>query len=244
MLLDIGKYQEDGNAWQDLFKVCKAGRNPPKVPAVFNEELMSKGFSVPQDLLELQQQYRETFQLVMEGVMELAFSNLDWIDDEAVILSEALPYCCSVEKIDLKSNDICAAGAAAVFRSASHCPKLEVISMTKNHLGDAGARAISGAMLDIPRLRTLWLNECHIGDSGIEAMMLQLPRCNSLRNLYVFDNVITDEGAEAVIDCLPRCWLLVQLGIGGNPLSQEIITRLQKAWDMVSRPPGHAIYLR
>jgi len=243
MLLDIGKY-ENGNHWCDLFKTCKAGRSPPKVPAVFNVELTSKGFSVPRDLLQLQTQYLETFHLVMETVIELAFSNLDWIDDDAMILAEALPHCLALEKIDLKSNDICAAGAGAIFRAAAHCDRLEVISMTKNHLGDTGAQAISSAMLNIPRLRTLWLNECDIGDRGIDALMLQLPHSHSLRNFYVFDNANTDEGARVVINNLPECWFLFQMGIGGNPISEENIPLLQRAWDMVARPPGHSIYVR
>lgn len=245
MLLDIGKFvQGRHHNWPEIYAACKAGRNPPKTPERFNPELARKSFDVCQDVAKLQQAYTETFENVLQNVLELAFSNLDWIDEEALLLSASLPQCTSVEKIDLKSNDIGAEGVAAIFEAAAQCPQLQVISMTKNPLGNAGAQAISIAIPNIPSLKTLWLNECNIGDDGIESLMRYLRHCTSLDNFYVFDNNIKDEGAVAIIDALPQCPSLVQFGIGGNDISEPNIQRLQEAWYSVERQEGNCIYVR
>jgi hypothetical protein len=245
MLLDIGQYNETDHAgWPHIYGACKAGRSPPITPEKFNKKMSDLGFSVPKDLELLQKMYTETFIEVLAGVQELAFSNLNWIDEEATSLSEALPYCKEVEKIDLKSNDIGAAGAHAIFEQAVQCPKLEVISMTKNPLGDDASQSIAPHLPKLVALKTLWLNECDIGDDGIAAFMRELPNCRGLRNFYVFDNAITDDGAKEIIDVLPQCPFLVQFGIGGNNINEETISLLQKSWEVCQRVNGHQIYVR
>lgn len=240
MVFDIGKYDGQNN-WTAIYAACKAGRSPPLTPTNFNEQLSQKGFSQQGDEAELQRQYGETFNSVMGAVLELAFSNLDWTDMEAHMLAEIISFCQLLEKLDLKSNEICADGVGAICEAATHTP-VEVISLTKNPLFNSGAQAISTTLARMRSLKTLWLNECGIGNAGIQAIMSQVCHSPSLENLYIFDNAITDEGMQAVIDMLPQCPRLLSFGLGGNHFSEGARRRVQRVWQQ-SRPRGATIYL-
>lgn len=243
MLFDMGEYHGEDN-WYDIYRTCKAGRMPAMTPLSFNEALNGKCFTQASDEAQLQQQYAETFHVVLPQTKEISVSNLEWLDGDAETLSKVIPYCSSLAKIDAKSNEICAAGAGAICKACTVCP-VEVISLTKNPLGDAGARAIADSIGGMTNLKTLWLNECSIGDEGVLAVMSQLEHSKSdLQNMFVFDNLITDTGAEAVADLLPQCPKLFQVGIGGNQISEAVLQRLQEAWDSVPRARGACIYLR
>merc|ERR1712196_515440 len=166
----------------------------------------------------------------------------DWTDTEARMLAKTVPHCKSIEKMDLKSNEICADGVGAICEAATQTA-VQVISFTKNPLSDSGAKAISRAIPRMQGLRTLWLNECGIGNAGIEAIMSQVQCSLTLENLYLFDNEVTDEGMEAVVAALPGCTRLVAFGVGGNRISEGMIRRLQRAW-AVGRPSEATIYVR
>ncbi|XP_045553127.1 protein NLRC5 isoform X3 [Salmo salar] len=63
-------------------------------------------------------------------------------DDVAVKLSEVLPQCQKLRRLDLESNSISATGAEALARSLQSCPSLEVIRLWRNSISTSDAQRL------------------------------------------------------------------------------------------------------
>jgi len=246
MLMDMGKYDDTRHpTWAHIYGACKAGRLPPQAPLQFNKELDTKRFTNIVDLIMVKDLYRQCFENALSHVKELAFSNLNWGDEEANILAGSLFQCHRCEKMDLKSNDFGPQGVGAIMDAAAQCPKMEVISFTTNRFGDEGAAAIARALPKCRSIVTVWLNETDIGDEGMKALADVLPLCPYIRNLYLFDNAITDESFGALRIMLPKCPGLMQFGIGGNDFNEEHFQTLQEVWrETNGRDKQAVIYIR
>ncbi|KAK6320257.1 hypothetical protein J4Q44_G00093640 [Coregonus suidteri] len=73
---------------------------------------------------------------------DVSFAWNDCGDDVAVKLSEVLPQCQKLRRLDLESNSISATGAEALARSLQSCPSLEVIRLWRNSISTSDAQRL------------------------------------------------------------------------------------------------------
>merc|ERR1711975_187479 len=246
MLLDIGRTTNE-STWTARYREYKADRLPPFTRQAFESMLLTKSSGPAVEAADLVKLYCKFFHMAAQHVREWALSNLDWTDDEALSLAECIEYFIRLKKIDLKSNEICAAGLGAISSALARSnSSVEVLSFTKNPVRDDGAREICKSLPNMSKLKTLWLCTCDIGNVGAIELVTCLAACAgtaALRDLFLFDNNIGNEAAEVFIETLPRCTSLVRLGIGGNRISPPHLHDIQQAWNQVPRGPGSALYL-
>lgn len=125
----------------------------------------------------------------------LDLSGYELGDGEMELLARS-PYFQQLERLNLRVNNLSAAGVAALMK-ARFVSRLKCLDVSYNRLGDEGWEVIGGAPLG--RLESLWLNATWAGRDGAIA----LAESDRLRRLRVFDmgeNPMPDEGMSRLID--------------------------------------------
>ena len=104
--------------------------------------------------------------------------------------------------LNLRENNICAAGASALAEALKVNKTLTKLSAYSNKIGAAGARAIAEALKVNDTLTELYVWDNNIGVRGARAIAESLMVNNTLTELEVGTNDIGAAGASAIAEAL------------------------------------------
>ncbi len=153
-VLDLAKFDE---RMRDLFDViggCAAKRAPPLAPPVFKEDLSTKTFTSPKaDRETVGNLYEKEFDEKLGEATVLYYAMLQWTDEDVVKLCGAI--------------------------ATGKLVKLERLNLMSNQIGDAGAAALAEVVGKLPQLKDLWLmgNDPNISQQAKDALRAALPGC-------------------------------------------------------------------
>jgi hypothetical protein len=110
---------------------CEAARAPPMTPAAFSETLKTLSFTNGADRRFVLEKYEATFTEVMGCATRLDFSRFhSWGDSEMASLGEVLPWCPSVETMNLSYCPSITSIPASITKMKA-CTKLDLTSCEK-----------------------------------------------------------------------------------------------------------------
>jgi len=159
-------------------------------------------------------------------------------DDGAQALADALlvDEAPSLKSMELRDNDMSAAGASAIGRALRQGAgaRLERLDLTGNRIGDDGAKAVAGAMRSAARLEGVALGGNGIGDVGAAAVASALGLAG-LASLSLERNRVGDAGAEALAAALPLAKGLSELNLMQNAVGTRGALALASALERVAR---------
>ncbi|XP_006064311.1 leucine-rich repeat-containing protein 45 isoform X2 [Bubalus bubalis] len=171
-------------------------------------------------------------------------------------MGEALPYCLSlaswlqlvsgatlllqglcvntaVRFLDLKGNNLRAAGAEALAKLLRQNKSIQSLTLEWNNLGtwDEAFATFCGALAANGALRQLDLRNNQINHKGAEELALALKSNASLQQLDLRWNHIGLLGGRALVNCLPSNRTLWKLELAGNNIPGDIIRAVEQAMD-------------
>ena len=151
--LDLGQRTEEAmrGSYNDLQEVCIAKRPPPIHPDEAARRLREvKIFTAGSDVDKVIELYRSFFEGVSQSTVVLTFHGVEWGDEEAVQLAAVLPSFVRLETLELSSNQIGDAGAAALAEAIAKegaFPSLIKINLDdKNPASDEAMKAVKEAL--------------------------------------------------------------------------------------------------
>jgi Ran GTPase-activating protein (RanGAP) involved in mRNA processing and transport len=135
-------------------------------------------------------------------------------------LIEVLIQCPSLQKLNLKRNNINAEGSARIVKALEQCHNIELtyLDLSINKIGDAGAARVAELVRQCPKLSHLNLSLNKIGDAGIESLVGVIKQCHnlSLTNLYLSHNLIQADGVESLVRVLVQCPTIKNIDLSWN----------------------------
>ncbi|XP_011287767.2 leucine-rich repeat-containing protein 45 isoform X2 [Felis catus] len=164
---------------------------------------------------------------------ELILSDCMLSEEGATLLLQGLCANTVVRFLDLKGNNLRAAGAEALGKLLRQNKSIQSLTLEWNNLGaweDAFAtfcRALAGN----GALRQLDLRNNQISHKGAEELALALTRNASLQQLDLRWNDIGLLGGRALVNCLPRNKTLWRLELAGNNVPGDILRAVEQAMD-------------
>jgi hypothetical protein len=136
-----------------------------------------------------------------------------------VALAGALAGVPELKTLEVRSNNIGEAGAAALAGGLAGVPGLQRLDVGGNGIGEAGAAALAGGLVGVPRLQTLSVSGNDIGEAGAAALAGALAGVPGLQALGVGRNGIGDAGAAALAGALAGVPGLQTLSLGDNGIN-------------------------
>uniref|UniRef100_A0A452UP37 Leucine rich repeat containing 45 n=1 Tax=Ursus maritimus TaxID=29073 RepID=A0A452UP37_URSMA len=168
---------------------------------------------------------------------ELILSDCMLSEEGATLLLQGLCANTVVRFLDLKGNNLQAAGAEALGQLLRQNKSIQSLTLEWNNLGpweDAFA-AFCGALAGNGALRQLDLRNNQISHKGAEELALALTRNAHLQQLgFLPDlrwNSIGLLGGRALVNCLPRNRTLWRLELAGNNVPGDILRAVEQAMD-------------
>ncbi|GAB5581431.1 leucine-rich repeat-containing protein 45 isoform X1 [Prionailurus iriomotensis] len=164
---------------------------------------------------------------------ELILSDCMLSEEGATLLLQGLCANTVVRSLDLKGNNLRAAGAEALGQLLRQNKSIQSLTLEWNNMGaweDAFAtfcRALAGN----GALRQLDLRNNQISHKGAEELALALTRNASLQQLDLRWNDIGLLGGRALVNCLPRNKTLWRLELAGNNVPGDILRAVEQAMD-------------
>uniref|UniRef100_A0A667HSF4 Leucine rich repeat containing 45 n=1 Tax=Lynx canadensis TaxID=61383 RepID=A0A667HSF4_LYNCA len=164
---------------------------------------------------------------------ELILSDCMLSEEGATLLLQGLCANTVVRFLDLKGNNLRAAGAEALGQLLRQNKSIQSLTLEWNNMGaweDAFAtfcRALAGN----GALRQLDLRNNQISHKGAEELALALSRNASLQQLDLRWNDIGLLGGRALVNCLPRNKTLWRLELAGNNVPGDILRAVEQAMD-------------
>ncbi|XP_026908292.2 leucine-rich repeat-containing protein 45 isoform X1 [Acinonyx jubatus] len=164
---------------------------------------------------------------------ELILSDCMLSEEGATLLLQGLCANTVVRFLDLKGNNLRAAGAEALGKLLRQNKSIQSLTLEWNNIGaweDAFAtfcRALAGN----GALRQLDLRNNQISHKGAEELALALTRNASLQQLDLRWNDIGLLGGRALVNCLPRNKTLWRLELAGNNVPGDILRAVEQAMD-------------
>ncbi|XP_046949975.1 leucine-rich repeat-containing protein 45 isoform X2 [Lynx rufus] len=164
---------------------------------------------------------------------ELILSDCMLSEEGATLLLQGLCANTVVRFLDLKGNNLRAAGAEALGQLLRQNKSIQSLTLEWNNMGaweDAFAtfcRALAGN----GALRQLDLRNNQISHKGAEELALALTRNASLQQLDLRWNDIGLLGGRALVNCLPRNKTLWRLELAGNNVPGDILRAVEQAMD-------------
>ncbi|XP_045345870.1 leucine-rich repeat-containing protein 45 isoform X1 [Leopardus geoffroyi] len=164
---------------------------------------------------------------------ELILSDCMLSEEGATLLLQGLCANTVVRFLDLKGNNLRAAGAEALGKLLRQNKSIQSLTLEWNNMGaweDAFAtfcRALAGN----GALRQLDLRNNQISHKGAEELALALTRNASLQQLDLRWNDIGLLGGRALVNCLPRNKTLWRLELAGNNVPGDILRAVEQAMD-------------
>ena len=134
-VLDLAKFDESVEDLGDVVEGCAAKRAPPLAPPVFKEDLSTKTFTSPKaDRETVGNLYEKEFDEKLGEATELYYIGLQWTDADVVKLCGAIATgkLVKLEFLNLRNNQIGAAGVAALAEVAGKLPRLEMLYLEYN----------------------------------------------------------------------------------------------------------------
>jgi hypothetical protein len=206
-LLDLGKENNlDVMEWHTVRELCAIGRKVPLLPADFDAQMQTKGFTNGStDRPRVAALYRSCFDARFNEATTLDYRKLRW----GVIEAE---------------------GVARLLRMGV-ARWLAVLILSQNQIGDLGAQHLASALPFARTLQELHLDSNSIGNSRATALANALPQADRLARLGLSGNSIGDAGVRAIAAMLPRAPNLKKLHLGRNhSVGADATKALQAAW--------------
>uniref|UniRef100_A0A8C9KEY8 Leucine rich repeat containing 45 n=1 Tax=Panthera tigris altaica TaxID=74533 RepID=A0A8C9KEY8_PANTA len=164
---------------------------------------------------------------------ELVLSDCMLSEEGAALLLQGLCANTVVRFLDLKGNNLRAAGAEALGKLLRQNKSIQSLTLEWNNMGaweDAFA-TFCRALADNGALRQLDLRNNQISHKGAEELALALTRNASLQQLDLRWNDIGLLGGRALVNCLPRNKTLWRLELAGNNVPGDILRAVEQAMD-------------
>uniref|UniRef100_A0A452SHU0 Leucine rich repeat containing 45 n=1 Tax=Ursus americanus TaxID=9643 RepID=A0A452SHU0_URSAM len=164
---------------------------------------------------------------------ELILSDCMLSEEGATLLLQGLCANTVVRFLDLKGNNLQAAGAEALGQLLRQNKSIQSLTLEWNNLGpweDAFA-AFCGALAGNGALRQLDLRNNQISHKGAEELALALTRNAHLQQLDLRWNSVGLLGGRALVNCLPRNRTLWRLELAGNNVPGDILRAVEQAMD-------------
>ncbi|XP_042770978.1 leucine-rich repeat-containing protein 45 isoform X1 [Panthera leo] len=164
---------------------------------------------------------------------ELILSDCMLSEEGATLLLQGLCANTVVRFLDLKGNNLRAAGAEALGKLLRQNKSIQSLTLEWNNMGaweDAFA-TFCRALADNGALRQLDLRNNQISHKGAEELALALTRNASLQQLDLRWNDIGLLGGRALVNCLPRNKTLWRLELAGNNVPGDILRAVEQAMD-------------
>ncbi|XP_058561407.1 leucine-rich repeat-containing protein 45 isoform X1 [Neofelis nebulosa] len=164
---------------------------------------------------------------------QLTLSDCMLSEEGATLLLQGLCANTVVRFLDLKGNNLRAAGAEALGKLLRQNKSIQSLTLEWNNMGaweDAFA-TFCRALADNGALRQLDLRNNQISHKGAEELALALTRNTSLQQLDLRWNDIGLLGGRALVNCLPRNKTLWRLELAGNNVPGDILRAVEQAMD-------------
>ncbi|XP_053424204.1 leucine-rich repeat-containing protein 45 isoform X2 [Nycticebus coucang] len=164
---------------------------------------------------------------------ELVLSDCMLSEEGATLLLHGLCTNTVVQLLDLKGNNLRAAGAEALGKLLRQNKSIQSLSLEWNSLGaweDAFATFCGGLAAN----STLWhldLRNNQISHKGAEDLALALKDNTTLQQLDLRWNNIGLLGGRALVNCLPSNKTLWKLDLAGNNIPGDVLRAVEQAVD-------------
>ncbi|XP_032946743.1 leucine-rich repeat-containing protein 45 isoform X2 [Rhinolophus ferrumequinum] len=166
-------------------------------------------------------------------VTELVLSDCMLSEEGAILLLQGLCANTVLQFLDLKGNNLRAAGAEALGRLLRQNKSIQSLTLEWNNLGtweDAFA-TFCGALAANSTLRQLDLRNNQISHKGAEELALALKSNTSLQQLDLRWNNIGLLGGRALVSSLPSNRTLWRLELAGNNVPSDVLRAVEQAMD-------------
>ncbi|XP_069339113.1 leucine-rich repeat-containing protein 45 isoform X2 [Eulemur rufifrons] len=164
---------------------------------------------------------------------ELVLSDCMLSEEGATLLLQGLCTNPVVRLLDLKGNNLQAAGAEALGKLLRQNKSIQSLTLEWNHLGaweDAFATFCGGLSAN-GALQQLDLRYNQISHKGAEELALALKGNASLQQLDLRWNNIGLLGGRALVNCLPSNRTLWRLDLAGNNVPGDVLRAVEQAMD-------------
>nr|XP_042112170.1 leucine-rich repeat-containing protein 45 isoform X2 [Ovis aries] len=164
---------------------------------------------------------------------ELILSDCMLSEEGATLLLQGLCVNTVVRFLDLKGNNLRAAGAEALAKLLRQNKSIQSLTLEWNNLGtwDEAFATFCGALAANGALRQLDLRNNQINHKGAEELALALKSNASLQQLDLRWNHIGLLGGRALVNCLPSNRTLWKLELAGNNIPGDILRAVEQAMD-------------
>ncbi|XP_025324138.1 leucine-rich repeat-containing protein 45 [Canis lupus baileyi] len=162
---------------------------------------------------------------------EVILSDCMLSEEGASLLLQGLCANTIVRFLDLKGNNLQAAGAEALGQLLRQNKSIQSITLEWNNLGswDDAFATFCGALAGNSALQQLDLRNNQINHKGAEELALALACNTSLQQLDLRWNSIGLLGGRALVNCLPRNRGLWRLELAGNNIPGDILRAVEQA---------------
>ncbi|XP_008826531.1 leucine-rich repeat-containing protein 45 isoform X1 [Nannospalax galili] len=164
---------------------------------------------------------------------ELILSDCMLSEEGATLLFQGLCANTIVQFLDVKGNNLRAAGAEALGKLLRQNRSIQSLTLEWNNIGaweDAFA-TFCGALAANSTLQQLDLRNNQISHKGAEELALALKGNTSLQQLDLRWNNIGLLGGRALVNCLPSNRTLWRLDLAGNNIPGDILRAVEQAMD-------------
>ncbi|XP_035293919.1 leucine-rich repeat-containing protein 45 isoform X2 [Cricetulus griseus] len=164
---------------------------------------------------------------------ELVLSDCMLSEEGSTLLFQGLCANTTVQRLDLKGNNLRATGAEALGKLLRQSKSIQSLTLEWNNLGmweDAFA-SFCGGLAANSTLRQLDLRNNQISHKGAEELALALKGNTTLRHLDLRWNNIGLLGGRALVNCLPSNRTLRRLDLAGNNIPGDILRAVEQAMD-------------
>ncbi|XP_059762635.1 leucine-rich repeat-containing protein 45 isoform X2 [Balaenoptera ricei] len=216
-------------------RLCKESGAEPQ------ETVLQQMHQLPQGRLDLATQSltvdtcRALGKLLQKEALltELVLSDCMLSEEGAVLLLQGLCVNTIVRFLDLKGNNLRAAGAEALAKLLRQNKSIQSLTLEWNSLGtwEEAFAAFCGALAANGTLRQLDLRNNQISHKGAEELALALKSNTSLQQLDLRWNHIGLLGGRALVNCLPSNRTLWKLELAGNSIPGDILRAVEQAMD-------------
>ncbi|XP_019062238.1 leucine-rich repeat-containing protein 45 isoform X2 [Fukomys damarensis] len=162
---------------------------------------------------------------------ELVLSDCMLSDEGAPLLLQGLCANTVVRLLDLKGNNLRAAGAEALGKLLRQNQSVQSLTLEWNNLGtweDAFATFCRG-LAGNSALRQLDLRNNQISHKGAEELALALQGNTTLQQLDLRWNNIGLLGGRSLVNCLPSNRTLWKLDLAGNSVPSDVLRAVEQA---------------
>ena len=150
----------------------------------------------------LQLQSLRTLDMSFNSGKESAHYTRDIANAEAI--AKILPFCSSLEKLNLFSTGLEDEGLKLIAAALPNCHFLQHIILAGNFLQDEGALELAAVIPLCPALTKLDLSSNQIANQGALALVAAIPLCPALTKLNLSNNLLGSEAEEALAEAEKR----------------------------------------